>query len=258
MARCWIEQRDRDSVERAILKDSDEFFPPSSENRQLMWMCICFACTYLDHRDHELTDVRTAAVNHKAYIVECLDGCWSRLNQLESYLGVIRQCNGDITEISASIPALATTFEKSLRVKEQELVDRIFKLFRIETNEFIKRREELDEYSNGSRTRVRWRNSSFVAKDIESSLVKKPPLDKIKELESAELDRLPENVNSHIKFQSGHLNLGTLTIWEIKPTRDDECEGELGEDDEPNARVKHHKDASPVVASTPIFVLTST
>ena len=75
MARCWIEQRDRDSVERAILNDSDEFFPPRSENRRLVWVCICFACNYLDHRDHELTDVRTAAANHKAYIVECLDGC---------------------------------------------------------------------------------------------------------------------------------------------------------------------------------------
>ena len=40
-----------------------------------------------------------------------------------------------------------------------------------------------------------------MAKDIESSLVKKPPLDKIKELESVELDRLPENVTtvSHIR-----------------------------------------------------------
>ena len=221
-------------------------------------MCICIACTYLDHRDHELTDFRTAAANHKAYIVECLDGCKSRLNQLESYLGVIRQCDGTIAEIEASIHALATTFEKSLRIKEQELVDQISKLYGIETNEFIKRREELDEYFEQIKNTCSLTELVIHGKDIELLLVKKQLLDKFRELESVELDPLPENVNMHIKFQPGHLNLGTLKICEMTPTDDDECEGELDEDDEPHGRVKHHDEATPVVASAPICVSTST
>jgi len=195
-------------------------------------ICICIACTYADHRDHELTDFRTAAANHKAYIMDCLEGCKTRMSELEAYLNVIRQCDANIAQIEASIHALATTFEKSLRIKEQELVQQISKLYGDETDEFIKRRDELDEFYEQIKNTCSLTELVIHGKDIELLLVKKQLLDKFHELESVELDPLPNNLNMHIKFQPGQLNLGRLRICEMTPTDDDECEGELEEDEE--------------------------
>ncbi|UJR13262.1 hypothetical protein I4U23_000282 [Adineta vaga] len=195
-------------------------------------VCICIACTYVDHRDHQLTDFRTAAANHKAYIMDCLENCKTRMGELEAYMNVIRQCDVNIAQIEASIHALATTFEKSLRVKEQELVEQISKLYGEETDEFIKRREELDEFYEQIKNTCSLTELVIHGKDIELLLVKKQLLEKFHELQSVELDPLPENLNMHIKFQAGQLNLGRLTISEMTPTDDDECEGELEEEEE--------------------------
>ena len=200
--------------------------------------CICIACTYVDHRDHELTDFRTAAANHKAYIMDCLENCKSRMNDLEVYLNVIRQCDTNIAQIEASIHALASTFEKSLRIKEQELVQQISKLYGEETDEFIKRRDELDEFYEQIKNTCSLTELVIHGKDIELLLVKKQLLDKFHELESVELDPLPDNLNMHIKFLPGQLNLGTLRICEMTPTDDDECEGQLEEEEEQYNRRK--------------------
>ncbi|CAF1397426.1 unnamed protein product [Adineta ricciae] len=194
-------------------------------------VCICIACTYVDHRDHQLTDFRTAAMNHKAYIMDCLENCKTRMGELEAYMNVIRQCDVNIAQIEASIHALAATFEKSLRVKEQELVEQITKLYGDETDEFIKRREELDEFYEQIKNTCSLTELVIHGKDIELLLVKKQLLEKFHELQSVELEPLPDNLNMHIKFEPGQLNLGRLTVSEMTPTDDDECEGEL-EDEE--------------------------
>jgi hypothetical protein len=164
--------------------------------------------------------------------MDCLEGCKTRMNELEAYLNVIRQCDSNIAQIESSIHALASTFEKSLRIKEQELVQQITKLYGDETDEFIKRREELDEFYEQIKNTCSLTELVIHGKDIELLLVKKQLLDKFHELASVELDPLPENLNMHIKFQPGQLNLGTLRICEMTPTDDDECEGELEEDEE--------------------------
>jgi len=163
--------------------------------------------------------------------MDCLEGCKTRMNDLEAYLNVIRQCDANIAQIEASIHALATTFEKSLRIKEQELVQQISKLYGDETDEFIKRRDELDEFYEQIKNTCSLTELVIHGKDIELLLVKKQLLDKFHELESVELDPLPNNLNMHIKFQPGELNLGRLRICEMTPTDDDECEGELEEEE---------------------------
>jgi len=195
-------------------------------------VCICIACTYVDHRDHELADFRSAAINHKTYITECLDGCKARMNELEVYLSVIRRCDANIAQIEASIHALATTFEKSLRIKEQELVEQISELYGEETNEFIKRREELDEYFEQIKNTCSLTELVIHGKDIELLLVKKQLMEKFRELEEVELDPLPENISMRLDFQPGQLHLGTLKICEMTPVDDDEREGEIEEDEE--------------------------
>ncbi|CAF1660127.1 unnamed protein product [Rotaria magnacalcarata] len=194
--------------------------------------CICIACTYADHRDHELSDFRAAAANHKAYINECLDGCKARMSELEAYLNVIRRCDANIAQIEASIHSLASTFEKSLRIKEQELIQQITELYGDETNEFIKRREELDEYYEQIKNTCSLTELVIHGKDIELLLVKKQLLEKFRELDAVELDPLPENICMRIDFQPGQLTLGTLKICEVTPIDDDECEGELEEEEE--------------------------
>jgi hypothetical protein len=164
--------------------------------------------------------------------MDCLEGCKTRMSDLEAYLNVIRQCDANIAQIEASIHALATTFEKSLRIKEQELVQQISKLYGDETDEFIKRRDELDEFYEQIKNTCSLTELVIHGKDIELLLVKKQLLDKFHELESVELDPLPNNLNMHIKFQPGQLNLGTLRICEMTPTDDDECEGELEEEED--------------------------
>ena len=192
--------------------------------------CICIACTYVDHRDHELSDFRSAAANHKAYINECLNGCKSRMSELEAYLQIIRRCDANIAQIEASIHALATTFEKSLRIKEQELVQQISVLYGDETNEFIKRREELDEYFEQIQNTCSLTELVIHGKDIELLLVKKQLMEKFRELDAVELDPLPENICMRLDFQPGELHLGTLKICEMTPVDDDEREGELDEE----------------------------
>ncbi|UJR34103.1 hypothetical protein I4U23_021512 [Adineta vaga] len=194
--------------------------------------CICIACTYVDHRDHDLADFRTAAAHHKSYINECLDGCKVRMNELEVYLNVIRRCDANIAQIEASIHALASTFEKSLRIKEQELVQQISELYGEETNEFIKRREELDEYFEQIKNTCSLTELVIHGKDIELLLVKKQLVEKFRELDAVELDPLPENICMRLDFQPGQLHLGTLKICEMTPVDDDEREGEIEEDDE--------------------------
>ena len=196
--------------------------------------CICIACTYAEHRDHDLSDFRSAAANHKAYINECLEGCKTRMTELEAYLNVIRQCDANIAQIEASIHSLASTFEKSLRIKEQELVQHIFEMYGDETNEFIKRREELDEYFEQIKNTISLTELVIHGKDIELLLVKKQLMEKFRELDAVELDPLPENICMRIDFQPGQLNLGTLKICEVTPVDDDEREGEVDEDDDDN------------------------
>jgi hypothetical protein len=173
--------------------------------------------------------------------MDCLEGCKTRMSELEAYLNVIRQCDANIAQIEASIHALATTFEKSLRIKEQELVQQISKLYGDETDEFIKRREELDEFYEQIKNTCSLTELVIHGKDIELLLVKKQLLEKFHEIESVELDPLPDNLNMHIKFQPGQLNLGTLTICEMTPTDDDECEGELEEEEEEQEEEEEEK-----------------
>jgi uncharacterized phage infection (PIP) family protein YhgE len=171
--------------------------------------------------------------------MDCLEGCKTRMSELEAYLNVIRQCDANIAQIEASIHALATTFEKSLRIKEQELVQQISKLYGDETDEFIKRRDELDEFYEQIKNTCSLTELVIHGKDIELLLVKKQLLDKFHELESVELDPLPDNLSMHIKFQPGQLNLGKLRICEMTPTDDDECEGELEEEEEEYSNMKN-------------------
>jgi hypothetical protein len=154
------------------------------------------------------------------------------MTDLEGYMNIIRQCDTNIAQIEASIHALATTFEKSLRIKEQELVEQVSKLYGDETDDFISRREELDEFYEQIKNTCSLTELVIHGKDIELLLVKKQLLDKFHELESVELDPLPDNLSMHIKFQPGQLNLGKLRICEMTPTDDDECEGELEEEEE--------------------------
>jgi len=100
-----------------------------------------------------------------------------------------------------------------------------------ETNEFIKRREEIDEFYDQIKNTCSLTELVIHGKDIELLLVKKQLIEKFQELESVELDALPTNLNMHIKFQPGQLNLGRLSICEMTPTDDDECEGELEDED---------------------------
>ena len=195
-------------------------------------VCICIACTYVDHRDHELADFRSAAAHHKAYINECLDGCKTRMNELEQYVNIIRRCDANIAQIESSIHTLASTFEKSLRIKEQELVQQISTLYGEETNEFIKRREELDEYYEQIKNTCSLTELVINGKDIELLLVKKQLMDKFQELDAVELDPLPENICMRLDFQPGQLELGTLKICEMTPMDDDEREGEEEEEEE--------------------------
>jgi len=154
------------------------------------------------------------------------------MNELEVYLSVIRRCDANIAQIEASIHALATTFEKSLRIKEQELVQQISELYGEETNEFIKRREELDEYFEQIKNTCSLTELVIHGKDIELLLVKKQLMEKFRELEEVELDPLPENISMRLDFQPGQLHLGTLKICEMTPVDDDEREGEIEEDEE--------------------------
>lgn len=152
------------------------------------------------------------------------------MGELEEYVSVIRRCDANIAQIEASIHALATTYEKSLRIKEQELVQQISILYGDETNEFIKRRDELDEYFEQIKNTCSLTELVIHGKDIELLLVKKQLMEKFRELESVELDPLPENVCMRLDFQPGELTLGTLKICEMTPVDDDEREGQLDED----------------------------
>ena len=152
------------------------------------------------------------------------------MGELEAYVSVIRRCDANIAQIEASIHALASTYEKSLRIKEQELVQQISVLYGDETNEFIKRRDELDEYFEQIKNTCSLTELVIHGKDIELLLVKKQLMEKFHELDSVELDPLPENICMRLDFQPGELTLGTLKICEMTPVDDDEREGEL--DDE--------------------------
>ena len=158
------------------------------------------------------------------------------MTELEAYLHVIRRCDANIAQIEASIHALAATYEKSLRIKEQELVRQISTLYGEETNEFIKRREELDEYFEQIQNTCSLTELVIHGKDIELLLVKKQLMEKFRELDAVELDPLPENICMRIDFQPGELHLGTLKICEMTPMDDDEREGELDDGEEDVAK----------------------
>ncbi|CAF1378139.1 unnamed protein product, partial [Didymodactylos carnosus] len=205
--------------------------------------CICIACTYSEHRDHELSDFRSAAINHKQYIQVCLDQCKSKMNDLEDYLQIIKRCDSNMATIEAAIHTLATTFEKSLRVKEQELVAQVFSLYGDETHEFIKRREELDEYFEQIKNTCSLTELVVNGKDIELLLVKKQLAEKFRELETVELESLPENIHMRIKFCPGKLELGKLMMCSMTPPDDDEQEGLLEDDDiDENENIEQEED----------------
>lgn len=105
-------------------------------------------------------------------------------------------------------------------------------LYGEETHEFIKRREELDEYFEQIKNTCSLTELVVHGKDIELLLVKKQLMEKFRELDAVELDPLPENICMRLDFQPGELNLGMLTICEMTPMDDDEREGEVEEENE--------------------------
>ena len=163
------------------------------------------------------------------------------MTELEAYLNVIRRCDANIAQIESSIHTLASTYEKSLRIKEQELVRQISELYGEETNEFIKRREELDEYFEQIKNTCSLTELVIHGKDIELLLVKKQLMEKFRELDAVELDPLPENICMRLDFQPGELHLGMLRICEMTPMDDDEREGEV-EDEEEHAILEEEEE----------------
>lgn len=173
-------------------------------------VCVCVPCTYTDHRDHDLIDFKQGINRHKNSIEENLRRCRQKINEIKNRIDLLRQCETRMLFTQNEIHAVALSFIDAIRQREKILIDELNQIYGNETNEYLRKRDELEAFLDQLRSTCNLTDMVVKGKDIEMLLLKKQLCEKFDEFEDIKLDPVPDNILKKVNFIPGSVDLGKL------------------------------------------------
>jgi hypothetical protein len=110
---------------------------------------------------------------------------------------------------------VALKFVESIREKEKALLDELGRFYGDETNEYMKKKDDLDSFLEQLKSTCNLTEMVVKGKDIELLLLKKQLCEKFDEFQEIVLDPLPRNINKKVIFVPGTVDLGKLVEPEL-------------------------------------------
>jgi hypothetical protein len=102
-------------------------------------------------------------------------------------------------------------FIESIREKEQALLSDLNQFYGDETNDYIKRRDELETFLDQLKSTCNLTEMVVKGKDIELLLLKKQLCEKFGEFQDIQLESVPRNISKKVCFIPGSVDLGKIT-----------------------------------------------
>lgn len=100
---------------------------------------------------------------------------------------------------------VALKFVEAIREKEKALLDELSHFYGDETNEYMKKKDDLDTFLEQLKSTCSLTEMVVKGKDIELLLLKKQLCEKFDEFQEIVLDPLPRNINKKVIFVPGKL-----------------------------------------------------
>ena len=173
-------------------------------------LCVCVACTFTEHRDHDLVDFKQGISHHKETIEENLRRCRQKMAELRNRLELVRACETRILYAQNEIHSSALSFVDTIRQREKVLVDELNEYFGEETTEYLKKKDDLESFLDQLKSTCNLTEMVVKGKDIELLLLKKQLCEKFEEFQAINLDPIPKNIIRKVNFLQGSVDLGRL------------------------------------------------
>ncbi len=172
---------------------------------------MCVPCTYTEHRDHDLVDFKDGIKHHKQAIEDNLARCRHKIDELNSRCESLRTCESRILNAQNEIHTNAAKFVEAIHQSEKELTEELSEFYGYETNEYLKKKEDLETLLEQLKSTCSLTQMVVSGKDIEMLLLKKQLCDKFTEFDKIDVDPVPANLTRKVVFVPGVAELGKLT-----------------------------------------------
>lgn len=173
-------------------------------------ICVCIACTFTEHRDHDLVDFKEGISHHKDSIEENLRQCRQKISEIRNRLDLLRQCETRILYTQNEIHSVALSFIDAIRQRENALVLELSQFYGDETTDYLKKRDDLESFLDQLKSTCNLTEMVVKGKDIEMLLLKKQLCQKFDEFEEIKLEPIPINISKKAFFVPGSIDLGKI------------------------------------------------
>ena len=181
-------------------------------------VCVCVPCTYTEHHDHELVDFKDGIAHHKDAIEENLKTCRKKISDIRTRLDLVKKCDSHILYTQNEIHTIALRFIETIRQKEQNLLNELCEFYGEETNEYLKKKDDLETFLDQLKSTCNLTEMVVKGKDIEMLLLKKQLCEKFDEFHEIQLDDIPKNIFKKVFFIPGSVDLGKIKDVDDKKT----------------------------------------
>ncbi len=178
--------------------------------------CVCVACTYTEHRDHDLVDFKEGISHHKDKIEENLRRCRFKISELRNRCDILRQCETRMLYAQNEIHSVALQFIESIRQREKSLIEELDEYYGPECTEYLKKKDDLETFLEQLKSTCNLTEMVVKGKDIEMLLLKKQLCDKFTEFEQIDMDPVPRGLTKKVIFVPGSADLGKLTDPDVE------------------------------------------
>ena len=105
--------------------------------------CVCVLCTFLVHKDHEITQFSDAVLKYKDSIEGLLARCDEKVAQFDAQIDALARCEDLMRGVEARIHDQALLLVTQIRTRERELVEELRGIYGKECLDSGDRRKEL-------------------------------------------------------------------------------------------------------------------
>lgn len=113
------------------------------------------------------------------------------------------------------IHSVALKFTEAISQKEKALLDELHLYYGDETNEYLKKKDDLESFLEQLKSTCSLTEMVVKGKDIEMLLLKKQLCEKFDEFQEVVLDPVPRNIQKKVIFVPGNVDLGKLIEPEL-------------------------------------------
>jgi hypothetical protein len=109
-------------------------------------MCVCVACTYSEHCDHDLVDFKDGIMHHKEKLEDNLRRCRVKIGEIRTRLDMIKQCEMRMSLCTNEIHNSTVKFIEQLEEQEKQLTESLVDYFGDDANLYIKKKDDLENF----------------------------------------------------------------------------------------------------------------